>query len=182
MRKRLVALALSLGLILGMSAQTPVFAADAVNETTETGKQGTNVSIVLEDGAEYREDEFYVSIPKNLSASINSEVLYTVTVSGFLNEGKTLSVTPSSSLTLKPSATDTQNANITLTSRVVQTKTVWSPSDLTITGGTSALGRISPVVFNTTSSPGEAPENEPTSIEELSGEFTGTLVFTIVVE
>lgn len=183
MKKKILALSLSLSLIFGLGA-VPVFAAESDNaiEATEAGKQGTIVTITLDNGKEVLADSFTVMIPKTLTASTTDTVSYNVTASGFLNEGKTLSVTPASVLTLKPSASDAKNKNITLTSNVSQAKTSWTPDDLSISGGSSTTGSLSPVTFNTSSEPGSKTEGEPTGLSDLSGEFTGTLVFTIAVE
>ena len=180
MKKRLLSMFLAFGLIFGLNA-SPAFAADDFTEATEAGKQGTLVTITLDDGKEVVDDEFVVTIPKKLVASSKNAVAYTVNASGFLNEGKTLNVVPSGTVALKPSASDAANKYITLNSTVTQNKTQWSPDDLAVEGGVDAAGSLSAVTY-AKADHGDTVEDEPTTIDEVSGNFTGTLLFTISVD
>lgn len=157
------------------------FAADEVTEATEAGKQGTLVTITLDKGKELLEDDFVVTIPKKLVASSKQATSFTVNASGFLNEGKKLNVVPSAKVTLSPSASDAANKYITLDSTVSQNKTQWTSDDLAVEGGLDATGSISAVTY-TKAEHADTVDGEPTSLAEVSGNFTGTLLFTISVE
>ena len=162
MRKRKNALAL-----IGLSTALAVSSISVVNgEVLQTEKRGAPVTISLENGKDIIADEFIVKVPKKLVVSKDHSTEYKVTASGHLVEGHSLNVIPSE----KVSLTSTNN-DITLESTVKQDKTSFNAEDLEAFNEVEITGYI-----------GKIQRTDNDSLDDISGSYTGTMIFTISID
>ena len=162
MRKRKNALAL-----IGLSTALAVSSISVVNgEVLQTEKRGAPVTITLKNGEDVVADEFIVKVPKKLVVSKDHSTEYKVTASGHLVENHALNVIPSEKVTL----TSTSN-NITLESTVKQDKTSFNAEELEAFNEVETTGYISKI---------QRTDND--SLDDISGSYTGTMIFTISID
>ena len=162
MRKRKNALAL-----VGLSTALAVSSISVVNgEVLQTEKRGAPVTITLDNGKDIIADEFIVKVPKKLVVSKDHSTEYTVTASGHLVEGHSLNVIPSEKVTLTSTSND-----ITLESTVKQDKLCFTADELEAFNEVETTGYI-----------GKIQRTDNDSLDDISGSYTGTMIFTISID
>lgn len=162
MRKRKDALAL-----IGLSTALAVSSISVVNgEVLQTEKRGAPVTITLKNGEDVVADEFTVRLPKKLTASKDRNMEYTVSVSGILQNDHVLNVVPSDKVTL----TTTDN-DIALESTITQDKVAFTAEELEVYDEVETKGKLDVV---------KRVDNG--DINEVSGSYTGNMIFTISVD
>ena len=162
MRKRKNALAL-----VGLSTALVVSSISVVNgEVLQTEKRGAPVTITLKNGEDVVADEFIVKVPKKLVVSKDHSTEYKVTASGHLVDEHSLNVIPSEKVEL----TSTDN-DITLESTVKQDKLCFTADELEAFDEVETTGTLDVV---------KRVDNG--DINEVSGSYTGTMIFTISID